>query len=136
MSDCCVEEGMLQALRALECTPIPAQQHFIGVRRGEECLPYLVLRRSIQQGLRTSHAVEQFDQISVSAYFSVDKASQAVSFRNLLQQWAYSSGCLNLGNCGCFCVRSIQPSQVSYGESSISVTISMIGRFAATVQLS
>ena len=130
MSDCCVEEGMLQALRGLECTPIPAQQHFVGVRRGEDCLPYLVIRHVIQSGLRTSDVVESLDQVVISAYFSPDKSHDAVQYRSLVQQWAYSSRCLGLGNCGCFCVRSIQPISVSYNSNAVSVTMSMTGRFA------
>ena len=132
MSDCCVEEGVLQALRALECTPIPAQQHFVGVRRGEECLPYLVLTTSEQPGLRTSSGLQMDTAARISAYFSADKTQDVASFRRLLSQWISSSGCLQLGSCGCFCVRSLGAVGTVYNDRSVQVSVTLSGTFAAT----
>lgn len=131
MSECCVEAGMLQALRALECTPIPQDQHFVGVRRGEECLPYVVVKSVKSPGLRTSDGVEMLDQLTVSAYFSQDKQVDATVFRDLLLRWAYSKNCLSLGDCGCICVRTIAGSSLTYGQNGWSVLLNIIGRFAA-----
>lgn len=128
MSDCCVEEGMLQALRALECTPIPAQQHFVGVRRGEECLPYLVIKTREQAGLRTSSFLEMVTAVEISAYFSTDSSADSASFRRLLSQWLFGSNCLSLGNCGCFCVRSIGSVTTDYRERAIQVSVTISGR--------
>jgi hypothetical protein len=136
MSECCVEEGFLQALRALECTPIPAQQHFVGVRRGEECLPYLVLATSEQPGLRTSSGQEMQTAARITAYFSPDKTHDAMSFRRLLSQWISSSGCLPLGVCGCFCVRSLGSVGTQYNERSVQVSVTLSGLFAASLSSS
>lgn len=132
MSDCCVEEGMLQALRGLECTPIPAQQHFIGVRRGEDCLPYLVLTTSEQPGLRTSSGQEMQTAARIAAYFSADKVQDAASFRRLLSQWISSGGCLPLGSCGCFCVRSLGAITTAYNDRSVQVSVTVSGKMATS----
>jgi hypothetical protein len=110
---CCLESAIINALRALECTPIKSENHFILERKCSDCLPYVVINTVTTAGLRTSSAVQKNSSVTINAYFSTDKEQQAFAYRDLAEAWLNASGCLDLGDCGCFCVQGAFNSRVN-----------------------
>lgn len=136
MPDCCLNEGLLQALRSLECTPVKADQHFLNIRRGEECMPYVVVQTNQTFGLRTSDAVEVIENVRIVGYFSIDKPEQANQWNELLRGWIFQPDCVFLENCGCFCLRSAPSLQMSASDRGYQVTATFRGMYSPSDQSS
>ena len=130
MPDCCLNEGLLKSLRSLECTPVKADQHFLNMRRGEECWPYVVVQSQQTSGLRTSDAVEIIDNVRLVGYFSLDKPEQANQWSDLLRVWLFRPDCIILENCGCFCLRSAVNIQMTASERGYQVTATFRGQYS------
>lgn len=130
MPDCCLTEGLLQALRGLECTPVNADQHFLNLRRGEELMPYVVIQSTSAVGIRTSDTVEVIETVKIVGYFSIDKPDQAHQWMELARSWLFTKDCVILGNCGCFCLRSGASVQMSASERGYQVTASFRGQYS------
>jgi len=112
---CCIEDAILDTLRALDCTPIRSENHFVGERSCTDCMPYLVMKADAQFGLRTSSGSQKVHSVDIKAYFAGDKKKQAADYRTLVEAWVFAQGCVDLGICGCFCIQgnvvsSIRPS--------------------------
>lgn len=97
---------MLTALREIGGTPILAKNHFKLIRECEDCVPYLVLKIADSPGLRTSSGTQIISNVELKAYFSADRKSTAFQYRDLIRSWIETDGCIDLGECGCFCVRN------------------------------
>jgi hypothetical protein len=121
---CCLENAVLDALRALDCSSIRPENHFLNVRQCTDCVPYLVLSVTRQQGLRTSEGVQFRDAIAISAYFKGAHGAKIREYRDLVEEWMSSSDCIELGDCGCLCV-------VNVARSVISVTSNGLLRYQA-----
>lgn len=130
MPDCCLTEGLLQALRGLECTPVKADQHYLNVRRGEECMPYVIIQTNQTFGIRTSDAVEIIENVRIVGYFSLDKAEQAHQWHGLVQAWLFVPDCVSLDNCGCFCLRSAPSLQMTASDRGYQVTATFRGKYS------
>lgn len=100
---CCLEQALLDTIGAMDCIPISRENLFEGYRRCKECVPYMVLKVRGGAGLRTSSGLQKVQQVDISAYFSDSAEAKAKVFREILEDWVYASGCLDLGVCGCFC---------------------------------
>jgi len=109
---CCLESAVLEALRGLTGTPIKPVNHFDGSRKGEDCLPYLVLKVGMSGGMRTSSGFTPFHNIEFNAYFSDQAEGKAKSYQTLVEAWLFARGCLDLGVCGCFCIQGIPVSAI------------------------
>jgi hypothetical protein len=103
---CCLETAILNTLRALDCTPIAADNHFVDRRQCKDCLPYLVLKTTTGQGLRTSSGTQKLDSVDIKAYFSDKMRKESRDYKSLVEAWAFAPGCLDLGECGCFCLQT------------------------------
>ena len=103
---CCLETAILDTLRGIQGTKITPANHFVSVKGCKDCSPYLVLGVSTGAGLRTSSAVQKVHSIEINAYFKEGSRSMAIAYRDLLEDWIFSRGCVDLGVCGCFCLRN------------------------------
>lgn len=120
---CCIESAVVEYLKALDCTPIRPENHFVDQRECEDCLPYLVLKASATAGLKTSSVVQKIWTIDIKAYFSDTKKNAIREYRDLVEERLYEPGCLELVDCGCFCVqgtpnssiRTVAGGQICYG---------------------
>ena len=133
MPECCIDDAFLSAMRGLDCTPVPAANHYSFIRIGEECLPYVVVTTSIVAGLRTTDGVEKVDQVRISAYFSVDKLAECNKFKALVENWVFGKNCIDLAGCGCFCVRSVVPSQLTIKGGTLLFSVTLTGKYSAAV---
>lgn len=102
---CCLENAVLDTLRALNCTPIKSENHFLDERQCSDCLPYLVLKTGTTAGLRTTHTVQKVRTVEIRAYFANQKRHDGRTLRDLIEAWLFVGGCVSLGACGCFCVQ-------------------------------
>ena len=109
---CCLESAVLDALRALTATPIKSSNHFDGQRKGDLCLPYLVLKTGSSGGLRTSSGNFSSHSVEFNAYFSDQAEGTAKSYKTLVEAWLFAKGCLDLGVCGCFCMQGVPVSSI------------------------
>jgi len=132
MPECCVEDAFLSGLKALDCTPIPADNHYSFVRRKDDCLPYAVVTASIAAGLRTSDGTEKLSSIKLAGYFSVDRISDCNKFKGLVENWVFGKNCIELSNCGCFCVRSIGASQMLIVNDAVQFSVTLTGKYFST----
>lgn len=57
--------------------------------------------------------------VTVNAYFHSDKEQQAFSYRDLVETWLNTPGCLDLGVCGCFCVQGAFNSRVNPASGGV-----------------
>lgn len=114
--DCCLGAAILDALRNLECTPIRPENHFLLIRKCKDCLPYVVVKTKRAAMLRTSSGTTMQDTVEINAYFSSDKETQAFAYDSLVGEWLNSPGCLDLGDCGCFCLRGSATSAVGLSD--------------------
>lgn len=110
---CCIEQAVLDALKALTCTPIKAENHFVNKRECKDCLPYLVLKANSTGGLRTSDVVQKIWTVSIDAYFSELKKNAVMDYRDQVETLLYEPGCIPLGACGCFCVTGSPSSSIT-----------------------
>lgn len=124
--NCCLETAMLNALRDLGGTPIRSDNHFDQIRKCKDCLPYLVLKVTSSAGLRTSSGLQKIHTIDISAYFSGDNEQAPREYRDLVEDWLNTDGCVELGDCGCICVQGDQSSRIT------AVTESNLIRFQLT----
>jgi len=127
--DCCIEEGWLQALRGLNCTPIAAASHFADLRTGSESTPYVVVSITKVPGLRTSDGVQMTYGVRISGYFEKDAMAAKREWSELLMTFLTVSRCLTLGECGCFCVTSLGPLQSIISGSLLQSSITVSGRY-------
>lgn len=111
---CCLEAAILDALRALGCTPILAENHFVDRRTCSDCIPYLVLKTSTVPGLRTTSGLQKLKSVEVKAYFGDKMWKMARDYMELVEAWVFTRGCIDLGECGCFCLR-LDPSSAITG---------------------
>jgi hypothetical protein len=117
-------------LRALDGTPIKAENHFIIERNCEDCIPYLVVNTKDRGGLRTSHTLQIKSEVKITAYFADTKQDQALTFKSIIHEWMKSAGCLDLGECGCFCVDSVpEISLASSAGSKIRMSLGFSGTY-------
>jgi hypothetical protein len=121
---CCLETAILDKLRSLDCTPILSQNHFIDRRTCTDCIPYLVLKTSTVPGLRTTSFVQKLKSVEVKAYFGDKMHKMARDYMNLVEEWVFARGCLELGECGCFCLRT-DPSSAITRQSDGTVVYSL-----------
>lgn len=126
---CCLETALITALRALDGTPILDENHFVLERTCGECIPYLAVKTKSRGGLRTSSFQQIKHDVVISAYFSNSKLSQAMEYRAILEEWISSSGCLDLGACGCFCVDSVPDLGLAISSDKIRCNLSFSGSY-------
>jgi hypothetical protein len=124
---CCLETAILDTLRALDCTPIASENHFLDRRQCTDCLPYLVLKVSTSSGLRTSSGVQKRRSIDIKAYFADKMGKISRDYRDLMEAWVFSSGCLDLGDCGCFCLQTDPTSAITTNNGMIVYSLSFRG---------
>jgi len=130
---CCLENAVLDALRALDCTPIKSGNHFVDERQCSDCLPYLVVKTGITAGLRTSSAVQRINTVEIKAYFANKKRYDARSLRDLIAAWLLDTGCTPLGLCGCFCVQGSPTIGIQGGPgNTVVLTVSFRGLYKQT----
>lgn len=129
MPDCCIETAWLQALRGLNCTPIPENSHYADLRTGSEATPYAVVSITKIPGLRTSDGVQITYGVRISGYFEKDAMAVKREWSELLLAFLTSSRCLTLGECGCFCVTSLGPMQSIVSGSLLQSSITVSGRY-------
>lgn len=116
---CCLETAILNALRGLDCTPIRSENHFLLERKCTDCIPYVVVRVSDTAGLRTSSAVQRVSSIEINAYFSANAEQTAFAYRKIVDDWIDTPGCVDLGDCGCFCVQGSGASRVAMSQGDL-----------------
>jgi hypothetical protein len=126
---CCVEDAWIAALRALDCTPVKSEGHFVLQRSGSEIVPYVVVSSAISSGLRTTDTVQRIQSVSLRGYFSVDRIQDAREWQGLVEALLTCKRCVPLGDCGCFCVRSVGPSQMTPVGTLLSVFVTVTGSF-------
>ncbi len=129
MPDCCIEEAWLQALRGLNCTPIPEKSHFAEIRTGSETTPSAVVNIAVVPGLRTSDGVQLSYNVRIAGYFDKDAVAAKREWAELLMTFLTGSRCLSLGNCGCFCVTSLGILQSTISQQLLQASISLTGRY-------
>lgn len=129
MPDCCIEEGWLQALRGLNCTPIPAASHFVDLRTGSESTPYVVVTVTQVPGLRTSDGVQVSYSARIVGYFEKDAFALRREWMELVMAFVTHSRCLALGQCGCFCVTSLSPMSSVISGSLLQASVTVSGRY-------
>jgi hypothetical protein len=68
----------------------------------------------------------------VAAYFSASKGDVDISdFRDLVDEWVDQSGCIDLGECGCFCVIGDAPSSIAVqADDTIRYALSFSGTYS------
>ena len=118
---CCIEDAVLSTLRGLNCTTIRSESHFLNEKRCADCLPYVVVKVDTQSGLRTSSAVKKQHTVDIKAYFSDTMQKKAQEYRSLVEAWLFAAGCVDLGNCGCFCQRGNAVSSIRGGTGGVIV---------------
>lgn len=127
---CCLENAVLDTLRALDCTPIRSENHFLDRRQCTDCLPYAVIRAGMTAGLRTSSAVQKLRTVEIKAYFADKKRHDARELRDLIWDWLMFSGCASLGDCGCFCVQGAPTLNIQEAPGNMVVlTVSFRGLY-------
>lgn len=129
ITECCVDDAWIEAIRGLDCTPVAAADHFVLVRPDNSKVPYVVISTATSAGLRTSDFVERISTTRIAGYFDKDKIASARQWSELLTAFLASSGCLSLGNCGCFCVRSQSQISMVIATELILVSVSVTGKF-------
>lgn len=129
MPDCCIETAWMQALRGLNCTPIPEASHFADLRTGSDTTPYAVVTVTKVPGLRTSDGVQVSYNVRISGYFEKDAMALKREWSELLLTFLTGSRCLTLGECGCFCVTSLGPMQSIVSGSLLQSSINVSGRY-------
>jgi hypothetical protein len=130
---CCLENAVLDALRALNCTPIKSENHFVDRRQCTDCLPYLVVRTGMTAGLRTSSAVQKLNTVEIKAYFADKKRHDARDLRDLIWDWLMFAGCASLGACGCFCVQGAPTLTIQESAgNTVVLTVSFRGLYKQT----
>lgn len=105
---CCLEQAIVTQLKNISCTPIRVENHFIGQKQCVDCVPYLVLKCSEIQGIRTSDTVTEIHTIDISAYFPENMYSVVADYREKLREFVLVPDCISLAECGCFCVNRLQ----------------------------
>ena len=126
---CCIEAAILDALRALPGTPIRPDNHFIDLRECTDCIPYLVLKASETAGVRTSSFVQVIWTIEINAYFDGTKRNMAREYREIIRTWMYGSSCVDLGECGCFCIQGSPSISIRNADKEIALVASMTGSY-------
>jgi len=109
---CCLEDALLDGIRAITCNPIRPERHFANKAQGRDCVPYLVLKASQLLRLRTSDGATYDSVVDISAYFAEIGEISVPAFRDSMEAWA-GHNCLDLGECGSFCVAGISRSTIS-----------------------
>mgnify|MGYP006286887143 CR=1 FL=1 len=133
---CCVEDAWIAALRALDCTPVKSEGHFVLQRSGSEIVPYVVVSSTIASGLRTTDTVQRFQTVSLRGYFSVDRMQDARAWQTLVEELLTCKRCVPLGDCGCFCVRSVGQSAMTPVGTLLSVFVTVTGTFSPAEETS
>ena len=133
---CCVEDAWIAALRALDCTPVKPEGHFVLQRSGSEIVPYVVVSSTIASGLRTTDTVQRVQSVSLRGYFSVDRMQDARAWQTLVEQLLTCKRCVPLGDCGCFCVRSVGQSAMTPVGTLLSVFVTVTGTFSPAEETS
>lgn len=110
---CCLENAVIDALRALDCTKIRSENHFLNRRKCKDCTPYAVVKVRTVSGLRTSSAVQKISTIEVSAFFNEDREQDAIEYKDLVEGLFFASECVTLASCGCFCVQGRMSSSIT-----------------------
>lgn len=126
---CCIEDAILRALRTLQCTPVKPENHFLTVRTTGDCLPYLILNVRTQAGLRTSDTVVKLYSVQVLAWFGDTMRPLLQQFQTAFEAWLYQPGCLQLGDCGCFCVQSRGQADVTFTDGRLRYGVTFVGRY-------
>ena len=126
---CCIEAAILDALRAIPGTPIRSENHFIEVRECADCVPYLVIKTSENAGLRTSDGVQVIWTVLISAYFDGSKRNMSRNYRDLVRTWLYQYPCVDLGECGCFCLNGQSSLTIRNAEKETALDISFSGSY-------
>ena len=133
---CCVEDAWIAALRALDCTPVKSEGHFVLQRSGSEIVPYVVVSSTIASGLRTTDTVQRVQSVSLRGYFSVDRMQDARACQTLVEELLTCKRCVPLGDCGCFCVRSVGQSTMTPVGTLLSVFVTVTGTFSPAEETS
>jgi len=127
---CCLEIALVNALRDLPCSPIRSDNHFVLERKCTDCIPYVVVKATSTQGLRTSDGVSENNSVEINAYFSADNETQAFDYQSIVKTWLNAAGCLDLGICGCFCIQTLPTSRISPSAGGmIRYSVSFSGRY-------
>lgn len=116
---CCIEEAIVAALRALTCTPIRSENHFTNIRQCEECVPYVVVTAGLTEGLVTSSGRNPGHSVTITSYFAGPSDSMAMNYKDQIETWLSASGCLDLLDCGCFCVERVTRSQITVAQNGL-----------------
>jgi hypothetical protein len=95
----------------MDCTPIRSENHFIGEKKCSDCVPYLVLKVDTTPGLRTTSQVQKIHTVDIKAYFR-DDSPKVYEMKELVEGVVYSPGCIELGDCGCFCLQGAGVSSI------------------------
>ena len=120
----------MNALRDLPCSPIRSDNHFVLERKCTDCIPYVVVKSSSSAGIRTSSGVNETSLVEINAYFSADKETQAFEYQSIVKTWLNAAGCLDLGDCGCFCIQGSTTSRVnSPAGGLIRYSVTFSGRY-------
>ena len=124
---CCVFDAFKQALEGLPLNPIPASEYCDTVRTNSDSGRYCVISSSVSAGVVTTDAVEEIHTVGIKAYFEVEDTASAEIFRSVLHSFVFQPGCLSLGECGCFCVRSRSSLQKVSRRDVLQVSVTLTG---------
>lgn len=127
---CCVFDAFKQALTGLSGNPISVDEYHSVVKQNSDSGRYCVISSSVTSGVVTTDVVEQLNRVNISGYFESEHIAEAEAFRGALESFVFQPGCLSLGDCGCFCVRSRSDLQrVSRGDR-LQVSVTLTGTMA------
>ena len=124
---CCVFDAFKQALTGLSGNPIAVDEYYDGVKQNSDSGRYCVISSSVTAGVVTTDAVEEVHRVGISGYFGVGHSAEAGVVRGLLQSFVFQPGCLSLGECGCFCVRSRSNLQRVSRRDTLQVSVTLTG---------
>ncbi len=116
---CCLENALIESLRALDCTKIREENHFIGRRKCTDCTPYAVVKVRNTSGLRTSSGVQKISSIEIVAFFKEDHEQDAIQYRGLVEDLFFTGDCVELVECGCLCVQGRMSSVIAPAEQGL-----------------
>lgn len=116
---CCLENAVLDALRALDCTRVRPENHFLNRRKCTDCTPYVVVKVRTVSGLRTSSAVQKISTIEVSGFFKEDREQDAIDYKVLVEGLFFAARCVTLVACGCFCTQGRMASSIAPAQNGL-----------------
>ena len=133
MSGCCTRAPpTIQSAGTCTVRTEPAPATILAAK----IVPYVVVSSTIASGLRTTDTVQRVQSVSLRGYFSVDRIQDARAWQTLVEELLTCKRCVPLGDCGCFCVRSVGQSTMTPVGTLLSVFVTVTGTFSPAEETS